>query len=1468
MEKVGNFFKNVASSLLDDQEHFTDLTQVSVVDVDACLSVLSRRYDAGSIYTNCGPLLVAVNPYRQMDELYSHEQIEHYMELLPSSPHLPHVFEMAARVYRRMMASGRHQAVVISGESGAGKTETAKLLLQYFAFAASAGSPDSEQGTLRTKVMGTNPIMESLGCAQTVRNDNSSRFGKLVLIDFTKTGRLASASMKTYLLEKSRVANLSVGECTFHAFYESIAGLDAARRRECAYPTRTNAVQFFHYLKGDGATAQRRDEARDSYNFDRAQEAMAAIGLDEAQRTGISFMLAGILHLGNIDFGTGDVARVISADSREALNAAARLLQCDPTQLQSGMCTRRIKAGAEWVTSNNSAVQASEVRHGLSKQLYSAMFAWMVNHINQSLSAEAATAPQPGREGPHIAYVDIFGFEIFKTNSLEQLCINFTNEKLQRLFTSVLFDAVAKQYQEEGIEVEPIAFNDNKGVVQLIGAIPAGLLSMLSEECVFPKGSDTTYLQKVCNAHRKSAAFQEIKTSSTAFGVRHFAGEVVYTVTGFLEKNKDPVSQDLQVLMQYSESAFVSSVMRYAAEAAASAAASGGAKGSKLKSGKFRGVIDNFLTSLRSLMDTLQEGELYFIRCIKPNDTKTPGAWDRSVANRQLTTSGIVQAVATTRAGYTDHLPPAHIVSVYSFLAPEVDASSMDLETAAAILQTIGVAEEDFAVGKTKVFLRQGVLAELEIRRMEFIGQYAARVQAAIRGMTARSNFKRLLAERRRKEEERAREAAARRAEQERLRRLEEEQRRAREEEALRREKEELERRKQVQKARSLSFDKRRKKKEAEEIAREESRLTMAEVDKRADAEARKLEAEARQMERLKSEGVSLSSDQILEDERRRAEERVASAEAAGRAELSAAEAALRDSPEKPISGGFQLKLPTMTQPAPPARPAKGPLDEIAKQFVCPIEDILAYADMIGMDVVEDMDLLWIADEALQAPEPEGWEERQDPRGGIYYVNSTTDVVMLQHPVDYHYQQFYLQLKMQKKQQAAAARSGNTPRGMESPRGPSGTPRGTPRAEGAPKNMQLDLRSVSADHGSEDESKATPRGWLSRKLLTPRGSPKKETYECIQITVEVFCGDARLGLELNAYNQILSILPGSPCERHPEMQLHDRILEVDGEVLGDRLLTDVIKRAPRHTFVLERWVLPGAHSKRLSPRTLLSLGKSRATSPPPASSTSRKAGGKKPPLHPASSLTARADRFTVLMQRGAAGLGIVLDEDSVVVDMVPGGAADAQRHLETRDAPRLQIGDRIVCVDGVALSGRPLEEVIQPAMQHTFLLERLRAPPPAAAPSPRGLFKSPRAKEPPPTAPAAPAAPSRALRQITIFKESEDQRLGIRFVRDDEGFDVAEWGRSDVVLPIVAALDPNGDAARAGIETDDMVLSINGQTGLSNTQAAAQLRELTGTLKIVVRRATWRGTNASQRGNEREASPMPETPRSAMRRLV
>jgi len=1033
---------------------------------------------------------------------------------------------------------------------------------------------------------------------------------------------------------------------------------------------------------------------------------------------------------------------------------------------------------------------------------------------------------------------------------------------LQRLFIGVLFEATQAEYHAQGVAVEDIGFTSNQDIVDLIGGLPNSLMAMLTEECIFPKGSDVLYLQKACRAHRDHESFKELKANSTAFALRHYAGEVAYTVTDFLSKNKDPVSQDLVVLMQCSKNAFLSSLMKPAAPKPQQAGAAQKAGGGRFKSSKFVGVVDRFQTSLRTLISTLQGGEMHFIRCLKPNDGKMPGKWDKATVSRQLASSGIVSAVHASRAGFADHLSPAQIVAQFAVVAQTATPPGCnDSEAAAAVLQACGVDEGQFAVGRTKVFLRQGVLSELERQRLELIGKQAARSQALVRGFIDRRRVQSMREEWRRAEEERARLEEERRRAAEARRRAAEEARAREEAERKRFEEEEAARRKEVQMARSFSFDRRRKKAKEEEERRveEERRAAISPEHRQQLAEQKRAEAEERHRQRLAQEGLnadtlvpSVTSEASTTQEPPVADDGSCPATPVAKAAVEAA------APAAPSDSVFAV-------PALPTKPTA--LQQAAAyasehlQLVCPLSDVVSYASYIGMQLPDDSDLLWIADEALQAAEPVGWEECQDPNGGTYFHNPVTGMSMEQHPVDYHYHQIYLQMKQEKGRTRVQA---------------SG--KGSANAKGS---FALDLRSVNTD-ADDGPDPGTPTGWLKRakSLLTPRGSNAgqmrrssaadvDQDFTSVHAIVRRSLSE-RLGMELNAYNQILAISPGSPCARCPDVQLHDRVLAIDDQVLGDRLLSDVIRQATEHKLVLERCVRSKAEAnsfmQRLSPRS--QRPKAEVAASPSRTSKSR---GKRPPLPP-NSPAGKFDRFQVVIPRGPAGLGLVCDDDAIVVDMVPGSTADLQRTGETKNDPRLQIGDRIVCVDGASVSGQTLEDLMQPgATQHTFLAERPKTNAQSAS-SGTSFAKAlkvltPRPSSAPEVAKVPSKGPSRALREVVLHKDEMHHRLGIRFVRDDDGFDRDFWAYGmEVVQPIVAALDPAGAAAAAGVEVDDMVLSINGQTGLTNTQAAGQLRDLTGAITLVLRKAGW--TAAPPASPETPRTSMPETPRSAMRRLV
>ena len=1249
-------------------------------------------------------------------------------------------------------------------------------------------------------------------------------------------------------------------------------------------------------------------------------------------------LLIGLLHLSNVNFGKGEAAAMEASDasSRDSLAFASAILHVDPIKLQQGMCLRRIKAGTDWITSENTVEHALDVRNALVKQVYAALFNAVVGRINGALEKEGGAADGSARYGgggAKIGVVDIFGFEIFPQNSIEQLCINFANEKLQRLFIGVLFEAAQARYTEEGLTVPQIDYADNKAVVALIGGGAGSLMAMLTEECVFPKGSDVLYLQKAARAHKEHPSFKEIKTSSTTFALRHFAGEVVYSVKGFLSKNKDPTSHDLLVLMQKSANPFIAALMKSDPSGAAPGAprsptkASARAAGPRFRSSKFLGVVDHFQASLRSLISTLQTGELHFIRCIKPNDERAPAKWNQKVVARQLNTSGIVSAVHVSRAGYADHLAPQQLLAQYGWLAgveakAYADAGpAAQMRAAVRLLETMAIPNDLYAAGRTRIFLRQGVLPELQRQRLAFFNERAAGVQALVRGYLHRRRVRKMREERARErerlrlvEEERRRVAAAKR-------RASEERAAAEEADRAKKEEEEMQRRREMQKARAQQAAAEKDKFEKAKQEREQARAAevaaaataaaaaaataeaaaaamastaapaataaTAEAASLAEAQKRKqMEQEERLLQRLRAEGVEVATPPPIATPTYLA---TAQSAADGDADLDEATlSTLSGETATEDSGDEQREIDLLmaadaeaVEAAARTTGRAGPRALDPSKYVCPIDDVLAYARYIGMDPDDDLELLWIADEALQATEPDGWEERQDPAGGSYFMNTITGMAMEQHPVDYHYHQIYLTMKHEKKAKMRQSRA---------------LSRGAVNA-GAPS--KLDRRSVSAD--GDDETMPSPAGWLRRSTnrgarhdgsasSRRRGTSKAESthQDFSQLSVEVSIDEGeRLGMELNAYNQILRIVAGSPMARaQPPVQVHDRIVAVDGEALGERLMSDVVgsEFAPRRLLVLER-ALP------LKPARASGLGSL-------LTPRGRRASANKPPPIPPGSHAAKFDRFKVTLRRGDAGIGIVTDELNVVVDMVPGGPADmARRKGGPNGGPNLEIGDRIICVDGEELRiDDQIEDLMLPGADdgHVFLLER----PKSAPQKKKGLKKLLTPRGAPAAAPVASKPPSRVLREVRMYKRDRNERLGIRFIRDDEGFDRQFWNSIDEeevlkshtahytvhlsphmahhpmfpriwhttpfspmhhrffvfqsddqeeemvnVQPIVSALDPEGAAAAAGVEIDDMVLSINGQTGLTNTQAASQLRELTGTVVLVLRRASWQGLN-------------------------
>ena len=710
-------------------------------------------------------------------------------------------------------------------------------------------------------------------------------------------------------------------------------------------------------------------------------------------------LLACILKMGNIRFQTKDegTSQVTEIVDPSILDEVGSILKFDASAMGKALTTRRLKAGGEWITSPVSAEVAANMRDGLSKSIYARTFAWMVRIINTHLHLGGVQDEDAGISKARffVGILDIFGFEIFETNSLEQLCINFTNEKLQATFNQAVFQAAMEENAEEGVTVEVADMTeiDNSETIELLEAKPGGVLSLINEECLVPKGSDTTLVEKMFQQLIANKKLKRPLKKKSSFQILHFAGLVTYSSEGLLEKNKDPVSEDLLTLLRSSDQQTIRSLVSDEADDLGLA---------RKKGAKFQGVVAKFQRQLAELLAVVESSETHFVRCIKPNMQKSAQAWEDEIVTKQLRCAGVMEAVRVIAAGYPDRVPHLEIVGRFGTLVTRHDRPSVESlgEKKAAVktLQALGLKDGEYLPGNTKMFLKAGVLSELRMLREKKIFNGAVGMQAAIRGMIARKHF-RVLWE----------------AEMERRRREEEERKRKEEEERLRKEEEE------------------RKRRETEELAKleqgERSRI-LEEERVRKEAEERELKEEAER--RRQEEEVHRLAQEALERERE--DEEMAKADAE-KYEREKAEGGGQEGSAAGSSTGFKLDMgkvsgaaakaaelePDMAKWTPRARPKDAPKQSARYQseFKALSEDVLEYAVYLGMEPKEDADLLWIAEEALTAGEPEGWEEQMDPNGNLYYRNQTTGQSSRQHPLDEYYQNLYLKLKMQRTMEVA-----------------------------------------------------------------------------------------------------------------------------------------------------------------------------------------------------------------------------------------------------------------------------------------------------------------------------------------------------------------------------------------------------------------------------------------------------------------
>ncbi|KAE8284654.1 Myosin-8 Myosin heavy chain 8 Myosin heavy chain, skeletal muscle, perinatal [Larimichthys crocea] len=718
-----------------------DMAMMTHLNEAAVLYNLKERYAAWMIYTYSGLFCVTVNPYKWLP-VYNQEVVVAYRgKKRQEAP--PHIFSISDNAYQFMLTDRENQSVLITGESGAGKTVNTKRVIQYFATIAGSGDRKKDaaasgklHGNLEDQIISANPLLEAFGNAKTVRNDNSSRFGKFIRIHFGTTGKLSSADIETYLLEKSRVTFQLSAERSYHIFYQIMSN----RKPELIETLliTTNPYDYPFVSQGEICVAS----IDDSEELTATDSAIDILGFTGEERIGIYKLTGAVMHYGNMKFKQKQREEQAEPDGTEVADRAAYLMGLNTADLLKALCYPRVKVGNEYVTKGQTVQQVYNSIGALAKSVYEKMFLWMVLRINQMLDTK-----QPRQF--FIGVLDIAGFEIFDYNSLEQLCINFTNEKLQQFFNHHMFVLEQEEYKKEGIEWEFIDFGmDLAACIELIEK-PMGIFSILEEECMFPKASDATFKNKLYDQHLgKSNNFQKPKPvkgkAEAHFSLVHYAGTVDYSITGWLDKNKDPLNDTVVQLYQKASLKLLAFLYSTYSASDGATGGAGAKKAAKKKGSSFQTVSALFRENLGKLTTNLRSTYPHFVRCLIPNETKTPGIMEHHLVIHQLRCNGVLEGIRICRKGFPSRIQYGDFKQRYKVLNASVipEGQFIDNKKAAEkLLGSIDVDHTQYKFGHTKVFFKAGLLGLLEEMRDEKLASLITITQALCRGFLRRKEF-------------------------------------------------------------------------------------------------------------------------------------------------------------------------------------------------------------------------------------------------------------------------------------------------------------------------------------------------------------------------------------------------------------------------------------------------------------------------------------------------------------------------------------------------------------------------------------------------------------------------------------------------------------------------------------------------------------------------------------------------------
>merc|ERR1711878_25243 len=714
----------------DCSEDMADLTFLG----DACVlwnSVV--RYKNELIYTYSGLFCIAINPYKRFP-IYTLRTMELYVGKRRNEC-WPHIFAIAEGAYQGMMNSGMNQSILITGESGAGKTENTKKVISYFATICSSGKRKEGEASLEEKIVATNPVLEAWGNAKTVRNDNSSRFGKFIRIHFNASGKLSGADMVVYLLEKSRLTYQQPLERCYHAFYNIMSDAVPDLKEKCLL---TNDILDYWYVSQGKLTVPSIDDKED---MQFAHEAFVSLGFTSEMEYDVYKNTACMMHMGNMTKDFVPVGKEEQAEIKDDTNAqkVAELLGIDAEWMLTYFCKPKLKVGTEWVSKGSSCTAAGNSVSGIARALYERTFRIVVDKCNETLIDPTMKKVQ------YIGVLDIAGFEIFDHNGFEQICINYVNEKLQQFFNSHMFTLEQEMYVREGLDWANVDFGmDLQKCIDMFEK-PMAFLAIFEEESLFPKATDATFAEKLMtNLLGKWTQFAKPNPRpdpDAHFAVIHYAATVSYNLTGWLEKNKDPLNDTIVELIKNGGNSLAIQCFADRPGQPLEAPKDQDRKkkgGGKTVSSYFKGQLDD-------LMTTLYKTEPHFIRCVVPNTHKQPGGVEPGLIMHQYQCNGVLAGIAICRMGFPNKMLYPEFKARYNILgAAAVAKAKNDKAAAGAVMDIVKLDKEKFRLGHTKVFFRAGILGWMEEVREDKIGSVLSWLQSGARGKASRMQLKKL----------------------------------------------------------------------------------------------------------------------------------------------------------------------------------------------------------------------------------------------------------------------------------------------------------------------------------------------------------------------------------------------------------------------------------------------------------------------------------------------------------------------------------------------------------------------------------------------------------------------------------------------------------------------------------------------------------------------------------------------------